>query len=117
MVTLISIPSMSCNTTIPLPMWSLGSQLLELLTCTNKGGLKFKVIQKGMKCVQVYACQLTGIFHTVRGERFNNTISVNLLKFVIIYLELKNKKHYQATVLNIHYRKISIHKSPGPLVH
>lgn len=78
MVTLISIPYISCNTIIPLPVWSLGSQLLELLTCTNKGGLKFKVIQKGMKCVQVYSCQLEGIFHTVRGERFNNTTFSNL---------------------------------------
>lgn len=50
---------------------------LELLTCTNKGWVKFKVIQRDMKGVQGHSSQLPGIFHTIR-ERFNNTISVNL---------------------------------------
>lgn len=32
-----------------------------------------------------------------------------------MYLELKNKKHYQTMVQNIRYKEIAIYKNPGPL--
>lgn len=56
-----------------------GSQLLKLLTCSNKEWIKFRVIQRCTKCMQEHSSQLAGIFHTIR-ERFNHTISVNPLK-------------------------------------
>lgn len=60
--------------------------------------------------MQGHSSQLAGIFHTKR-ERFNNTISVNPLKFKIIHLEIKkNKNHYRAMVLNILHMEIFIYK-------
>lgn len=65
-----------------------GSQLLELLTCSNKGWINFRVIQRGTKCVQGRSSQLAGIFLTIR-ERFSHTISVNPLKLKITHLKWK----------------------------
>lgn len=76
-----------CDTVISLLC---GSQILELLTCSNKGWIKFKVIQRVTKCVQGHSSQLAGIFHTIR-ERFNHKISINPLKLKITRLELKIK--------------------------
>lgn len=81
---------MSVSYTVILLSLLCGSQLLKLLTCSNKEWMKFRVIQRGTKCVQGHSSQLAGIFHTIR-ERFNYTISVNPLKLKIICLRLKIK--------------------------
>lgn len=81
---------MSISYTVILFSLLCGSQLLKLLTCSTKEWIKFRVMQRGTKCMQEYSSQLAGIFHTIR-ERFNHTISVNPLKLKTTHLGLKIK--------------------------
>lgn len=66
-----------------------------------------------MKGVQVYSSQLTGIFHTIRGERFNNTDTCKCSQIGNnTFRNKKKKQHQQAMVLNIFKKKKSWSTSP-----